>query len=47
MDNDTTSQMPPQDWLDALQRGDADMAAGRVAPWRAVRPTLVNLRGYA
>jgi len=35
--------MPPQDWLDALQRGGDDIAAGRVAPWQPVRATLANV----
>jgi len=43
MDNDVTPQTPPQDWLNALQRGDADLGAGRIAPWQAVRPTLADV----
>ena len=42
MDTDATPQTPPQHWLDALERGEADRAAGRVAPWPAVRETLTQ-----
>lgn len=35
-----TAQLPPQSWLDALDRADADVAAGRTAPWSDVRARL-------
>lgn len=39
MDHDDsydTSRKPPQDWLDAIARSEADLAAGRVVPGEAV-----------
>jgi hypothetical protein len=30
-------QAPPQEWIDALARADADVAAGRTVEWSAVR----------
>ena len=34
---------PPQAWLDALEEGEADLAAGRLVPWPAVRTALENV----
>lgn len=36
-------QTPPQAWLDALEEGEADRAAGRVIPWPAVRAALEDV----
>jgi predicted transcriptional regulator len=43
MDSDPRplEQTPPQSWLDALDRADADIAAGRTAPWSEVRARLL------
>lgn len=43
MDSDPRplEQTPPQSWLDALDRADADIAAGRTAPWPEVRARLL------
>ena len=43
MDDDPARlrQLPPQSWLDALDRADADIAAGRTAPWSEVRARLL------
>lgn len=46
MDNADDLQ-PPQDWLDALDRADADVAAGRTVPGGGVmsrlRQTLADM----
>lgn len=42
MDSEVTPQTTPQHWLDALERGEADLAAGRVASWPAVRLRLAE-----
>jgi hypothetical protein len=34
-------QAPPQEWIDALARADADVAAGRTVEWSAVRARLL------
>lgn len=31
---------PPQAWLDALEKGEADLAAGRVGPWPPLRDAM-------
>jgi predicted transcriptional regulator len=43
MDSDRgdTRRDPPQEWLDALERGRADIAAGRTAPWSEVKARLL------
>jgi hypothetical protein len=32
---------PPQEWIDALARADADVAAGRTVAWSDVRARLL------
>jgi hypothetical protein len=34
-------QQPSQEWLDALARADADVAAGRTVAWSDVRARLL------
>lgn len=43
MDTNPPPQTPPQAWLDALEEGEADRAAGRVIPWPAVRAALEDV----
>lgn len=35
------AKSPPQEWLDALARSEADLVAGRTAPWSEVRARLL------
>jgi hypothetical protein len=35
-------QLPPQEWIDALARADADVGAGRTVPWSDVRARLLG-----
>ena len=37
---DKTPQAPPQEWIDALDRADADVAAGRVVDGAAIHSEL-------
>jgi predicted transcriptional regulator len=39
MDDDPNdiAREPPKAWVDALERGRADIAAGRTKPWSEVR----------
>lgn len=34
----------PQSWREALERADADLAAGRTAPWAEVRARLTAIQ---
>jgi predicted transcriptional regulator len=45
MDDDPkfSEQAPPQEWLDALARGEADIAAGRIVPWSEARARLLAI----
>jgi hypothetical protein len=36
-----TELAPPQEWIDALARSDADIAAGRTVPWSEARARLL------
>jgi hypothetical protein len=40
-DDDETPRPPPPEWIEALERGRADVAAGRVSSWDEVRARLV------
>ena len=40
MDTDPPPQVPPQAWLDALEEGEADLAAGHVGPWPPLRDAI-------
>jgi hypothetical protein len=40
---DLTDLTPPQEWLDALARSEADLAAGRTAPWSEARARLLAI----
>jgi hypothetical protein len=39
-DIDSTSQSPPPRWREALERSEADLAAGRLVPGKAVMQRL-------
>ncbi len=39
-DHQAPSSEPPKEWIDALERGRADIAAARTAPWDEVRARL-------
>jgi hypothetical protein len=41
MTNHPDQAKPPQEWLDALARSEADLIAGRTAPWSEVRARLL------
>ena len=43
MDTNAPPQTPPQAWLDAFKEGEADLVAGRVGPWPAVRAALKDV----
>ena len=34
---------PPQEWLDALEKSRADLAAGRTVPWTDARARLLAI----
>lgn len=40
-DLDDTPRPPPAGWLEALERSEADLAAGRTVPWLEVRARLL------
>ncbi len=40
-DRDDTPHQPPPEWLDALDRAEADVAAGHVVPWLEARARLL------
>lgn len=42
-DRDDTPREPPQAWLDALDRSEADLAAGRTATWQDARARLLAM----
>jgi hypothetical protein len=42
--SDDTVQTPPQEWLDTLNEGLADIAAGRGSPWPEARARLAALQ---
>jgi len=43
VDTNPPPQTPPQAWLDALERGEADVAAGRVAPWPPLQAAIADV----
>ena len=38
---DDAPRPPPAGWLEALERSEADLAAGRTTPWQEVRTRLL------
>ena len=38
---DDAPRPPPAGWLEALERSEADLAAGRTVPWQEVRTRLL------
>lgn len=40
-DLDDTPRPPPAGWLEALERSEADLAAGRTVPWAEIRARLL------
>jgi hypothetical protein len=40
---DPTERTAPQEWLDALARSEADVAAGRTVPWTEARARLLAI----
>ena len=41
MDTDAPQPAPPK-WVEALERSDADVAAGRIVSWHEARERLVE-----
>jgi hypothetical protein len=41
MEDDPAPALVPTEWLDALARSEADLVAGRTAPWAEVRARLL------
>jgi len=41
MDDNDAPRPPPAGWLEALERSEADLAAGRTMPWHEVRTRML------
>ena len=44
MESDDAPRLPPAEWLEALARSDADIAAGRTVTWQEARARLLALQ---